>query len=106
MSDENNAVLETVEASIATIVTVNRPKKMNALNAQTVLASSRAASTRSRTTRTCALVILTGAGEKAFIAGADINELAKMKALEAKDVAFFGQQVFARLERWASPRSR
>jgi len=46
---------------------------------------------------------VTGAGEKAFVAGADINELARMKAMEAKDVAFFGQQVFARLERMGKP---
>jgi enoyl-CoA hydratase len=83
-------------------VTVNRPKVMNALNHQTLteLAQAFDALEADASTR---LVIVTGAGEKAFVAGADINELAQMQALEAKDKAFFGQQVFARLERMTKP---
>jgi enoyl-CoA hydratase len=49
------------------------------------------------------VVLLTGAGDKAFVAGADINELAKMQPMQAKDKAFFGQQVFARLEKMTKP---
>jgi enoyl-CoA hydratase len=48
-------------------------------------------------------LIVTGAGEKAFVAGADINELAQMQALQAKSKATFGQQVFARFERLGKP---
>jgi enoyl-CoA hydratase len=48
-------------------------------------------------------VIVTGAGEKAFIAGADINELARMNPMGAKDLAFFGQSVFKRLEEMGKP---
>src|SRR5262249_5041457 len=48
-------------------------------------------------------LVVTGAGEKAFVAGADINELAKMLPMQAKDKAFFGQQVFARLEKMTKP---
>lgn len=83
-------------------VTINRPKLMNALNHQTLeeLAHAFDAAKDSEDVR---CVLITGAGEKAFVAGADINELAKMKAMQAKDVAFFGQQVFARLETMGKP---
>lgn len=84
------------------LVTVNRPKVLNALNAQTLREMASCFDSVRDDPNAKALVI-TGAGEKAFIAGADINELAQMKALEAKDVAFFGQQVFARLERMGKP---
>ena len=83
-------------------VTINRPKLMNALNRQT-LDELAAAFDALRDDEAVRLVILTGAGEKAFVAGADINELAKMHAMQAKDVAYYGQQVFARLERMGKP---
>jgi enoyl-CoA hydratase len=83
-------------------VTINRPKLMNALNRQT-LDELATAFDALRDDESVRLVILTGAGEKAFVAGADINELAKMHAMQAKDVAYYGQQVFARLERMGKP---
>ncbi len=83
-------------------VTINRPKLMNALNRQT-LDELATAFDALRDDDSVRLVILTGAGEKAFVAGADINELAKMHAMQAKDVAYYGQQVFARLERMGKP---
>jgi enoyl-CoA hydratase len=95
-----NLLVETANA-IAT-VTVNRPKALNALNERTLseLAHAFDALEADAAVR---LVIVTGSGEKAFVAGADINELAKMEAMQAKDKAFFGQQVFARLERSSKP---
>jgi enoyl-CoA hydratase len=84
------------------VVTVNRPKVLNALNAQT-LGEMAHAFDALRDDAKVRGVVITGSGEKAFIAGADINELAKMKALEAKSVAFYGQQVFARLEKMGKP---
>jgi enoyl-CoA hydratase len=84
------------------VVTVNRPKVMNALNRQT-LGELACAFDALRTDDEVRGVIVTGTGEKAFVAGADINELAKMRALEAKDLAFYGQQVFGRLERMGKP---
>ena len=84
------------------LVTVNRPKVLNALNAQT-LGELGACFDALRDDAAVRGVVVTGSGEKAFVAGADINELAKMKALEAKGVAFFGQQVFARLEKLGKP---
>jgi enoyl-CoA hydratase len=89
------------DGAIAT-VTVNRPKVMNALNQQT-LSELAHAFDELKIDEAARLVIVTGSGDKAFVAGADINELAKMQAMEAKDKAFFGQQVFARLERLGKP---
>ena len=59
-------------------LTVNRPEKLNALNAEVMEALERAPSRAAATDPACACVIVTGAGEKAFIAGADIGELAKL----------------------------
>jgi enoyl-CoA hydratase len=84
------------------LVTLNRPKVLNALNHQT-LTELAAAFDALRDDREVRGLIVTGAGEKAFVAGADINELAKMQPMEAKEKAFFGQQVFARLERMGKP---
>ena len=95
-----NILLET-EGSVATI-TVNRPKVLNALNHQTLEELAAAFDEVKRDALVRGLIV-TGSGEKAFVAGADINELAEMKAMQAKDVAFFGQQTFARLERLGKP---
>jgi enoyl-CoA hydratase len=83
-------------------VTVNRPKVLNALNHQTLTELAHAFDAL-KVDDAVRLVIVTGSGEKAFVAGADINELAKMQAMEAKDKAFFGQQVFARVEKLGKP---
>jgi len=95
-----NILLE-VEGSVATI-SVNRPKVLNALNHQTLEELS-AAFDEVKADSMVRGLIVTGVGEKAFVAGADINELAEMKALHAKDVAYFGQQTFAKLERMGKP---
>lgn len=98
--DYENILLD-IEGPIARI-TFNRPKVMNALNHQTLTELAHALdAVKDNEAARC--VVLTGAGDKAFVAGADINELAKMKALQAKDVAFFGQQVFSRLETLGKP---
>ena len=95
-----NILLES-EGSVATI-TVNRPKVLNALNHQT-LKELAAAFDEVKSDDLIRGLVVTGSGEKAFVAGADINELAEMKAMQAKDVAYFGQQVFARLEQLGKP---
>src|SRR5688572_25486787 len=89
------------DGQVAT-VTINRPKVLNALNQRT-LSELAAAFDELKADASVRGLIVTGAGDKAFVAGADINELAQMKALEAKDLAAFGQQVFARLERMGKP---
>lgn len=76
-------------------VTVARPEKLNALNAD-VLAGLADAAGRCATDPAVRGVIVTGAGEKAFVAGADIAELAKLDAPAAQAQAERGQAVFAR----------
>lgn len=63
-------------------VTIDRPKVLNALNAQTIGEIARVF-TDVREDESVRCIILTGGGEKAFVAGADINELAQMTALTA-----------------------
>jgi enoyl-CoA hydratase len=83
-------------------ITINRPDKLNALNT-TVLAELGDAITRIETDATIRGVILTGAGPKAFVAGADIAELSQQGPLEGKARAITGQVVFRRLERCGKP---
>jgi enoyl-CoA hydratase len=84
------------------IVTVDRPKVLNALNDQTVGEIERVF-LEARADESVRAIILTGGGEKAFIAGADIGELSKMTPLTGKDVARRGQQVLNTIERMPKP---
>jgi enoyl-CoA hydratase/carnithine racemase len=79
------------------LITVNRPDKLNALSAP-VIADLRAAFERVASDTAVRAAILTGAGPKAFVAGADINELASLSALEMRDYAQRGQAVFRGIE--------
>src|SRR5215510_3968196 len=83
-------------------VTVNRPKVLNALNKQT-WADMRTAFEAARDDVEVRGVILTGAGDKAFIAGADISELANVTAIEAEESSTFGQQVLNLVETLGKP---
>jgi enoyl-CoA hydratase len=83
-------------------ITINRPDKLNALNA-TVIAELGDAITRVETDAAVRGVILTGAGTKAFVAGADITELAEQTPMEGKARSLLGQQVFRRLEGCGKP---
>ncbi|HEU5304708.1 MAG TPA: enoyl-CoA hydratase-related protein [Gemmatimonadales bacterium] len=83
-------------------VTINRPDKLNALNA-TVIAELGDAVTRIETDAAVRAVILTGSGQKAFVAGADIAELREQTPLDGKARSILGQQVFRRLERCGKP---
>jgi enoyl-CoA hydratase len=84
------------------IVTVNRPKVLNALNAATLTELSAAFADAARDERVRA-VVLTGAGEKSFVAGADINELAEQTPVGGREHARHGQAVFDRIERLGKP---
>ena len=84
------------------IITVDRPKVLNALNAQTV-AEIGEAFAAARDDESVRCVILTGGGEKAFVAGADINELAQMTPITGKAVAEKGQRVFRAIEKFPKP---
>jgi enoyl-CoA hydratase len=90
----------TVTDRVATL-TVNRPDKLNALNKATIADLDRAIGEIARRDDIGGL-ILTGAG-KAFVAGADISELANQSPFDAKQRALFGQTVFARFERLPKP---
>ena len=81
------------------VITIDRPKVLNALNAQTV-AEIGEAFEAARNDDSVRCVILTGAGEKAFVAGADINELATMNPITGKAVAERGQRIFNAIERF------
>jgi enoyl-CoA hydratase len=83
-------------------VTVNRPKVLNALNTPT-WADLRAAFEAARDDLEVRGVILTGAGDKAFIAGADISELTKVTAFEAEQSSRFGQEVLDLIENLGKP---
>jgi enoyl-CoA hydratase/carnithine racemase len=83
-------------------VTVNRPKVLNALNTPT-WKDLRTAFEMARDDATVRGIILTGAGDKAFIAGADISELAQASALEAEQSSRFGQQVLDFIESLGKP---
>jgi enoyl-CoA hydratase/carnithine racemase len=83
-------------------VTVNRPKSLNALNTPT-WEDLRTAFEDARNDPTVRGVILTGAGNKAFIAGADIGELARATAIEAERSSRFGQAVLDVIENLGKP---
>ena len=90
-----------VAERVATI-TVNRPDKLNALNDR-VIAELGEAIDEARTNADVGGVILTGAGERAFVAGADINELAVQTPVSGREHARRGQRVFDRIERLGKP---
>jgi enoyl-CoA hydratase len=96
-----NLLLERDGDSVA-IVTINRPKVLNALNTQTVDELRRAMLDVKRDEGVRA-IILTGAGEKSFVAGADINELAVQTPTGGREHAVTGQHVFDVIENLGKP---
>jgi enoyl-CoA hydratase/carnithine racemase len=95
-----NILLEK-KSSIA-YVTVNRPKVLNALNMAT-MEELRTAFTEIKTDSAIRVAILTGSGEKAFIAGADISELARYDAVSGKEYTHRGQSVLDLIESLGKP---
>ena len=83
-------------------VTLNRPKVLNALNTPT-WTELRAAFEDARDDEAVRGVILTGAGDKAFIAGADVSDLAHVTALQAEQSSRFGQEVLDLIENLGKP---
>ena len=91
-----------IERGAVTVITVNRPKVLNALNTQTmdelrrtILALKHDAGVRA--------VVITGAGEKSFVAGADINELAVQTPAAGREHALRGQHVLDLIENMGKP---
>jgi enoyl-CoA hydratase len=83
-------------------ITVNRPERLNALNVRTIqeLAAVLSEAAEDQGVR---VLIVTGAGEKAFVAGADIKELAEMTPVSGRETALRGQAVFQKLETLGKP---
>lgn len=95
-----NILFETKDG--ITTITFNRPKSLNALNAA-LLAELSDALDKVAADENIRVLILTGAGDKAFVAGADIGELARFSALQGKNFAQVGQTVIGQLQRLAIP---
>jgi enoyl-CoA hydratase len=95
MAEYSNLTLD-VQDRVA-VLSINRPDKLNALNEQTIRELGEAfAEITARDD--VGGVILTGVGEKAFVAGADIAELARMGPVDGVLVSRLGQEVFRRIE--------
>lgn len=95
MADRSYVRLE-IDGALATL-TIDRQDKLNALNAQ-VVAELRSAAQEVRTTRGVRCLIVTGAGEKAFVAGADIAEMKDMRLDQARAFAQAGHEALDALE--------
>ena len=83
-------------------ITVNRPGKLNALDAATLDALQMAFDAAAADT-TVRVVVLTGAGPKAFVAGADIAEMADLRATEGRDFSLRGQKLMRSIETLPKP---
>lgn len=84
------------------LITVNRPQALNALNCDT-LEELRAAVLAADKDPAVRVIIITGAGAKAFVAGADIAQMRGLSPLEGRDMTILGQEVFAAIENLAKP---
>lgn len=98
---ELNNVLLQKEGKIA-ILTINRPKALNALNSETLKELDIVIDEIAKDDEILA-VILTGAGDKAFVAGADISQMKDMNVLEGRAFAMLGNKVFRKLETLEKP---
>src|SRR5207244_10316005 len=96
----DNLLLE--QSGAVAIVTVNRPKVLNALNAPT-LDELRRVALQMKHDDSVRVVVLTGAGDKSFIAGADINELAVQTPVSGREHALRGQHIFDLIENLGKP---
>jgi enoyl-CoA hydratase len=84
------------------VVTINRPDKLNALNAATLDALQAAFADAARTP-SVRVVVLTGAGAKAFVAGADIAEMNALSPVEGRDFSLRGQRMMRAIETMPKP---
>ncbi|WP_282248065.1 enoyl-CoA hydratase-related protein [Stenotrophomonas sp. PS02300] len=97
-----DAPLTVVDDGAIRWITVNRPDKLNALNRETLeaLDSAFLAAGQEESVR---VVVLTGAGPKAFVAGADIAEMNGLTPVQGRDFSLLGQAVMRRIERLPKP---
>lgn len=95
-----NLLLER-DGPVAT-VTIHRPAVLNAMSLETLDELNRAIEALGKDDAV-RVIVITGAGEKAFVAGADINELARQSPTSGREHAIRGQQVFDRIEHLGKP---
>ncbi len=94
--------LQVERRGCVTIVTLNRPKALNALNAE-LLKELRETMDEIRQDKEVAAVVLTGSGDRAFAAGADIKELANLSQDEGREASRLGQAIFRKIEYLGKP---
>lgn len=93
LSDQDNGIVT---------ITINRPDKLNALNKTTFQELDHATQAAFENSEVYAIII-TGSGEKAFVAGADISEFTGLSVDEAKHLSQTGQDIFSRIENGSKP---
>lgn len=96
----NNVILE--KSGKIAVVKINRPKALNALNTET-LKELDIVITELEHDKDIFAVILTGEGEKAFVAGADITEMKELSSIEGRNFGILGNKVFRKLENLDKP---
>src|SRR5512138_675523 len=95
-----NLLIETTDA--VALLTINSPKTLNALNSE-VLGELECALFELNLDESVKVVVLTGAGEKAFVAGADIKEMSEMNSFEGHQFGLKGQRVMMLIEKMTKP---
>lgn len=101
MTEFENIIVE--KENYTTIITINRPKSLNALNKQTINELSEAFN-QINEDKSCRTVILTGSGEKSFVAGADIKEFSDFGTSQAEELSREGQnKLFNKVENTKKP---
>jgi enoyl-CoA hydratase len=89
------------EGNIA-VITINRPKALNALNSETLVELEMVIDSLAKA-RDIYAVVLTGSGEKAFVAGADISEMKDLSGMEGREFGILGNRVFRKIETLEKP---
>lgn len=98
---EFNTIEYTVDNHVA-VLTINRPKFLNALNTEVFMELSEAIDLIHADSSVLAVVV-TGSGEKAFVAGADISEMQQKTVLEAREFSALGNRIMLKLENIDKP---
>lgn len=102
MSTTFESLLYEVDEQGICTISINRPNKLNALNNQVFLDLDEALNTADQDSE-IRVVIITGVGEKAFVAGADIKEFSDFSAQQATDLSTRGHRVFQKIEDFSKP---
>lgn len=94
-------VLLEKDSNIA-VITMNRPKALNSLNSETLKELDKVIEVLEKDSEIYA-VVLTGAGEKAFVAGADISEMKDLNEEQGREFGLLGNRIFRRIEKLDKP---